>query len=564
MKRFLTLLALVAIAGTVFGTTTTLLDQDFEGLEYGDARNMRGFGTYVSANAEQFYCNVTNECVNGAKALWSGKVKKEGQSQRGGVWITIPEIENYISQSGILTITCQLCCHSNMGGFALGNGEEDNDNYVGVFENYFFANGGNVHLRNAENAAIGDGFAHTFNVLKPLTLKVVCPSGEILAYQFGDSEFTPAIGTTLNLANIKAICIGVFEPPYGANNRPGASIDDILVTFSDDPLITVDANEVVPFNNSDVDNNFTATVRGIIGSGDVTVEILEGRNWLKIGGTVYKQFPIAAGESEELTFSIDRYMLGTGTGFATVRFSTESQQLDKNFVIQSGTRGGGYGLYTTDFEEMEDGSILDQPCWVAAGTVNNCLVMEDPDDEDNRVLKIGQAQALHTKIAMDPEAYKTYDIKVSMRVKYPSEAPKSTITFGTELTAERRYGEYSLRHGDDGIRFTTDNVNDVTIDNRADYDKWFTFSYSFNTDPENPVCRFVTFNGVQYDINKPLNLSDGWGTAGYTTEIRNYTWSGSALYYIDDFKVELVKAGTVPEPAVIGLLALVALFLRRK
>ena len=96
-----------------------------------------------------------------------------------------------------------------------------------------------------------------------------------------------------------------------------------------------------------------------------------------------------------------------------------------------------------------------------------------------------------------------------MRVKYPSEAPKSTITFGTELTAERRYGEYSLRHGDDGIRFTTDNVNDVTIDNRADYDKWFTFSYSFNTDPENPVCRFVTFNGVQYDINKPLNLSEG-------------------------------------------------------
>lgn len=563
MKRFLTLLALVAIAGTVFGTTTTLLDQDFEGLEYGDARNMRGFGTYVSANAGQFYCNVTNECTIGEKALWSGKVKGDG-SQRGGVWVTIPEIDNYISQSGILTLTCEFCCHSNMGGFAIGTGDEETDAYPGVFENYFFANGGNVHLRNGANEAIGDGFAHTFNVLKPLTLKVVCPSGEILAYKFGDSEFTPAIGTTLNLEKIKAICIGVFEPPYGANNRNGASIDNILVTFSDDPMITVDADEVVPFNNSDVDNNFTATVRGIIGSGDVTVEILEGRNWLKIGGTVYKQFPIAAGESEELTFSIDRYMLGTGTGFATVRFSTESQQLDKNFVIQSGTRGGGYGLYTTDFEEMEDGSILDQPCWVAAGTVNNCLVMEDPDDEDNRVLKIGQAQALHTKIAMDPEAYKTYDIKVSMRVKYPSEAPKSTITFGTELTAERRYGEYSLRHGDDGIRFTTDNVNDVTIDNRAGYDKWFTFSYSFNTDPENPVCRFVTFNGVQYDINKPLNLSDGWGTAGYTTEIRNYTWSGSALYYIDDFKVELVKAGTVPEPAVIGLLALVALFLRRK
>ena len=563
MKRFLTLLALVAIAGTVFGTTTTLLDQDFEGLEYGDARNMRGFGTYVSANAGQFYCNVTNECTIGEKALWSGKVKGDG-SQRGGVWVTIPEIDNYISQSGILTLTCEFCCHSNMGGFAIGTGDEETDAYPGVFENYFFANGGNVHLRNAANEAIGDGFAHTFNVLKPLTLKVICPSGEILNYKFGDSEFTPAIGTFLNLEKVKALCVGVFEPPYGANNRTGASIDDIKVTFCDDPLIAYEGETVIPFNQSDDDNTFQGALRSVLGSGEVTAEVIEGSNWLKIEGTTFKRFNIVSGESVTINYTIDRFMVGANTGFATVRFETSTQTLDVQFVIQSGTRGGGYALYSTDFENMEDGSILDQPCWVAAGTVNNCLVMEDPDDEDNRVLKIGQAQALHTKIAMDPEAYKTYDIKVSMRVKYPSEAPKSTITFGTELTAERRYGEYSLRHGDDGIRFTTDNVNDVTIDNRASYDKWFTFSYSFNTDPENPVCRFVTFNGVQYDINKPLNLSDGWGTAGYTTEIRNYTWSGSALYYIDDFKVELVKAGTVPEPAVIGLLALVALFLRRK
>ncbi|MBP5628149.1 hypothetical protein J6X96_08325 [bacterium] len=564
MKRFLTLIAFAAIAGSVFGTTTTLLDQDFEGLEYGDARNMRGFGTYVSANAEQFYCNVTNECVIGQKALWSGKVKKEGQSQRGGVWVLIPDIGTYTSQEGILTINAEVTCHSNMGGFGIGTGDEDTDSYAGVFENYFFANGGNVHMRNAENAAIGDGFAHTFNVLKPLTLKVICPTGEILAYKFGDSEFTPAIGTFLNLEKVRALCVGVFEPPYGANNRTGASIDNIKVTFCDDPMIVYEGETVIPFNNSDEDNTFAGAIRSILGSGEVTAEVIEGSNWLKIDGTTFKRFNVVSGQSVAVNYTIDRFMVGANTGFATVRFETSTQTLDVQFVIQSGTRGGGFSLYSTDFEEMEDGSILEQPCWVAAGTVNNCLVMEDPDDAGNRVLKIGQAQALHTKIAMDPEAYKAYDIKVSMRVKYPSEATKSTITFGTELTAERRYGEYSLRHGDDGIRFTADNVEGVDITNRADYDKWFTFSYSYNTDPANPVCRFITFDGVQYDINKPLNLSDGWGTAGYTTEIRNYTWSGSALYYIDDFKVELVKAGTVPEPAVFGLLALVALFLRRK
>ena len=265
-----------------------------------------------------------------------------------------------------------------------------------------------------------------------------------------------------------------------------------------------------------------------------------------------------------INYTIDRFMVGANTGFATVRFETSTQTLDVQFVIQSGTRGGGYALYSTDFEEMEDGSILDQPCWVAAGSVNNCLVMEDPDDPENRVLKIGQAQALHTKISFGAEEYKTYDLKVSGRIKYPSEATKSTITFGTELTAANRYGEYSLRHTDSGIQFTADNVEGVSIDNLAQYDKWFTFSYSFNLDPSNPVCRYIVFDGVQYDINKPLNLSDGWGTSGFTTEIRNYTWNSGALYYLDDWKIELVKAGTVPEPAVIGLLALVALFLRRK
>jgi hypothetical protein len=451
-----------------------------------------------------------------------------------------------------------------MGGFALGTGDEETDAYPGVFENYFFANGGNVHMRNAANEAIGEGFAHTFNVLKPLTLKVVCPTGEILAYKFGDSEFTPAIGTTLNLENIKAICIGVFEPPYGANNRPGASIDNIKVTFCDDPLIAYEGETVIPFNQSDDDNTFQGALRAIFGSGEVTAEVIEGSNWLKIDGTTFKRFNVVSGQSVAINYTIDRFMVGANTGFATVRFETSTQTLDVQFVIQSGTRGGGYALYSTDFEEMEDGSILDQPCWVAAGTVNNCLVMEDPDDAENRVLKIGQAQALHTKISFGAEEYKTYDLKVSGRIKYPSEATKSTITFGTELTAERRYGEYSLRHTDSGIKFTADNVEDVTIDNFAPYDKWFTFSYSFNTDPENPVCRYIVFNGVQYDINKPLNLGDGWGTAGYTTEIRNYTWNAGALYYIDDWKIELVKAGTVPEPAVIGLLALVALFLRRK
>ena len=563
MKRFLTLIALLAIAGTVFGGTTTLLDQDFEGLEYGDARNMRGFSTYVSASAANYFCDITNAApATGEKCLQTRKIKGE-TNQRGGVWINIPDIDSYTSQEGILTMSANLKIPNNMAGFGFGNGDSETDAYEGVLQNYLFRNGGNVHMRNAENKNIGDGFGLGYDYL-PLTIKIICPSGEIMTYTDGNVEFTPAIGTFVDLTKVQALCVGVFEYPYGANNRGGAAIDDVKVTFSDDPMIIYEGETVIPFNNSDEDNTFQGAIRSVLGSGEVTAEVIEGSNWLKISGTTFKRFNVVSGESVPVVYTIDRYMVGANTGFATVRFETSSQTLDVQFVIQSGTRGGGYALYSTDFEDMEDGSILDQPCWVAAGSVNNCLVMEDPDDPENRVLKIGQAQALHTKISFDAEAYKTYDLKVSGRVKYPSEATKSTITFGTELTAANRYGEYSIRHTADGLQFTADNVDGVNIENYAQYDKWFTFSYSFNLDPANPVCRYIVFDGVQYDINKPLNLNDGWGTSGFTTEIRNYTWNSGALYYLDDWKIELVKAGTVPEPAVIGLLALVALFLRRK
>ena len=563
MKRFLTLIALLTIAGTVFGATTTLLEQDFEGLEYGDARNMRGFNTYVSASAANYFCDITNAApASGEKCLQTRKIKGETK-QRGGVWIDIPDIGSYVSKDGILTINAQLKIPGNMSAFGIGTGDSETDAYADVLQNYIFRNGTSVHMRNAENKAIGAGFGLGYGFL-PLTMKIICPSGEILSYTDGNVEFKPAIGTFVDLEKVKAICVGVFEDPYSPNERTGGAIDDVVVTFCDDPLIAYEGETVIPFNQSDDDNTFQGSLRAVFGSGEVTAEVIEGSNWLKISGSTFKRFSLVSGESVAINYTIDRFMVGANTGFATVRFETPNQTLDVRFVIQSGTRGGGYSLYSTDFEDMEDGSILDQPCWVAANTVNNCLVMEDPSDTENRVLKIGQAQALHTKISFGAEEYKAYDLKVSGRIKYPSEATKSTITFGTELTAERRYGEYSLRHTDGGIQFTADNVEDVSIDNYAPYDKWFTFSYSFNTDPENPVCRYIVFNGVQYDINKPLKLDEGWGTAGYTTEIRNYTWNSGALYYIDDWKIELIKAGTVPEPAVFGLLALAALFLRRK
>ncbi|MBR5946311.1 hypothetical protein IKZ80_04415, partial [bacterium] len=259
---------------------------------------------------------------------------------------------------------------------------------------------------------------------------------------------------------------------------------------TDEPVIAFDGDTLIPFSNSDEDNSFVGSIRSVQGECDATAEVIEGSNWLKIEGATLKRYHLNSGESAQVNYTIDRYRIGANTGFATVRFSTSVQALDIRYVIQSGTRGGGYAIYSTDFENMEDGSILGQPCWKAAGAVNDCLVMEDPDEPENRCLKIGQAQALHTIVSFPDDAYKTYDVKISGRIKYPSEATKSVVTFGTDLNAPDRYGEYSLRHTNSGIQFTADNCEDVNIENYARYDKWFTFSYSFNTDPENPVLRF--------------------------------------------------------------------------
>ena len=585
---------MLAIASTALAETVTLLDEGFEGYEYGDARN-QGLTPFVAANASSFFCDITNvNAHTGSKCLQVRKIKGD-KSQRGGAWLAIPNIEDYADKEGILTISYYEMLYSNMGGVGLGDGDTETDNYAGVFQTYWFVNGGTAHAKDVTNTKeFGEGYTQPWG-WTPYVIKIRYPAGTIEEYSVNGTTFETILGYTVDTAKLTAICPGVFEPPYGANNRNGVAIDDIKVIFSDDPEITIGgAKGVIPFNGSDEDNTFVTTVYNSIGSVKVTAEVIEGRSWLKLDGSVVKTFTVNSQETVDLTATIDRYFLGQSCAKAVIRFTTETQTIDVEYLVQSGTRGAGYPFYASDFEDLED-NILDNLCWVASGTVNNCLVVDDPDDSNNRCLSIQTARALHTDVNMPqtttattPAAidikpdedvnmpqtatdttgevpiYTLYDVKVSMRIKFPSTSNKSNISFGTNVSpADERQGEYRLTHTADGIKLNLDNCPTFTIDNYAPYDEWFTLSYSFNTNPENRTLKYVSFAGTDYTVNQPITLDAGQGTVGYFTQFRNYTWADT-LYYIDDFKVELIKTGTVPEPALFGLVALLGLFLRRK
>ena len=74
---------------------------------------------------------------------------------------------------------------------------------------------------------------------------------------------------------------------------------------------------------------------------------------------------------------------------------------------------------------------------------------------------------------------------------------------------------------------------------------------------------YAEFDGETYQFDNEY-VPGAAGDNENFLQFRNYTFSASEGYYIDNLKVELIKSGTLPEPAIFGVLALLCLFFARK
>ena len=115
------------------------------------------------------------------------------------------------------------------------------------------------------------------------------------------------------------------------------------------------------------------------------------------------------------------------------------------------------------------------------------------------------------------------------------------MAFGTDLS--HRQGEYSLRPKAEGIvSFTCDNcVNTGAVTNQASTDEWFDFSYTYNSQVENRICRGATFDGCEYELNMPIDLGGASGSdKDFFNQFRVYAFTSDTLFYLDDIEIALV------------------------
>ncbi|MBR6463460.1 hypothetical protein IKS73_10010 [bacterium] len=350
----------------------------------------------------------------------------------------------------------------------------------------------------------------------------------------------------------------------------GASIyiDDFKCEFVDVPPtanVTASAPGVVKLGET---LGLETVISATGASATVTVDVDSDDNWLSMNGEFTKQVEVAPGEPVAIGLTANLPEQVRNMPSATITYSYYNGEEDKSFthsvVAQNGNKGLGWALYATDFERMPlGGDVKLQPGWGETGAANEIAV--DPEDPNNQCLKITGGGQIHTAVNMPDVIYPTYDVRVSMDMYYP-EGVKPYLVFGTDLS--HRMGEVSVSHPEGGIKLGGEPFQGVDVPNLAPYGQWFNVAYTFTiglaSDDTRPwVLHYAEFNGEIYQFDNEY-VPGAAGNNENFLQFRNYTFSASEGYYVDNFSVELIKSGTLPEPAIFGVLALLGLFIARK
>ena len=324
-------------------------------------------------------------------------------------------------------------------------------------------------------------------------------------------------------------------------------------------------------------------------------EVIEGAEYLKAAtnGTVWSSFRFYA--------KIDRSKLDMGFYRPVIRFTSDiegSDPIDIKLAIQSGNPEKGYVMYASDFNSLvKTAELSDQDlCWVKYTDHNRCEVTDDPAGSGKKVVKIinangwdnytGYGLNLNVPASMAAD----YDVVCSANFYIPStfvdressEHPKATFT----LTQDDAHLMNSVSFYLDKVNSDKPvNINLNDIENTSWWeehaatsepvpsDAWFKFSERFN-------CQLIDYEyktllSVDFGENS-YQMEDADSRIVYPSGIDEEVLNNEALktmklwcdcddtgIFLDNFEVLLVPKG-VPEPAFLGLLALLALAFARK
>ncbi|MBQ7556358.1 hypothetical protein IJS98_07940, partial [bacterium] len=310
-----------------------------------------------------------------------------------------------------------------------------------------------------------------------------------------------------------------------------------------------------------------------------------------------------------MTVGIDRSKLGYGFYRPTIRFTTDiegQETVDVVLPIQSGTPEQGYVLYASDFgslhttkEESDKvvGELSEQDsCWLRCTSHNRADIVLDPAGSGKKVAKFINANdwATYTgyqlNLGVPAEAAADYDVVYSMDmyipktyVDRPEEEHPSSAWYVSQINGNRQCEASFWLDEEQASLPVQIGLSDITNQEWWDEhketatpvesDTWFRFYMRFSTqliDFDHKNLFAVTFGENEYqmegndsDLTYPGGISEDQLDREDLTKLKLWSYCGEANICLDNVNILLVPKG-LPEPAFLGILALLALAFARK
>lgn len=311
-----------------------------------------------------------------------------------------------------------------------------------------------------------------------------------------------------------------------------------------------------------------------------------------------------------MTVKIDRSKLGYGFYRPIIRFSTDiegQETVDVELPIQSGTPEEGYVIYASSFNSLHTtkeegdeviGELSEQDaCWQRVTSWNRADIVMDPAGSGNKVAKFINANDWATypgyqlNLGIPAEAAPDYDVVYSMDMYIPKtyvdnpESEHGSAAFFVSQAPGNRQCEVAFWLNEEQASLpvyiqpqdiTTRDTwwsNAVLTATPVESESWFRFYMRFSTkliDFDHKNMWAITFGENEYqmegedsELTYPGGISEDQLNREDLTKLKLWSYCDNANICIDNVNILLVPKG-LPEPAFLGILALLALAFVRK
>ena len=384
-------------------------------------------------------------------------------------------------------------------------------------------------------------------------------------------------------------------------------IDDFRIEAIKKPNTAPVMNVVVPGNPI----AYTAKSADVIVRNDggnsfkFFAEVVEGSEYLNVSGATNE-----VKGSFTLPVTIDRSKMGFGFYRPTVRITSDiagQAPIDVKLAIQSGTPEEGYMIYQSDFANLAPTTVIEggvigelseqDNCWDKCTAHNSAIITEDPAGSGKNVACFVNCNdwsaytGYQLGLNIPTNACENFDVIFAMDMYIPDtyvdregeEHPNANFFVSQKdnnrqceaqffLNTDKTDSPVEMRLEDIQTRdewYERTSAEGIPVPNNT----WFPFYMRFNTkliEYDHKTLYAVNFGENEYqmeDEDSWLSYPGGVSPAVLDNEginrLKLWSYCDDAGICMDNVKIMLVPKG-LPEPALFGILALLALAFARK